>query len=199
MKNWVVKFLLVMFFIPLLTGCSAQMKIKDVRAPTPHQRIVFGKFNLLVNGQPQSWKSFLSPMIGTRAWFLILPPGSTKAIRYEVDGDGFFYWGLEPGDYLILGFVLTRGGANKESMRIGATFTVSKERKNVYIGNMQLLLLNDHAYGFGIKDDYLADLNTFRIRFPKVQEPVKSLAMPEQKPGNYNRVNNVCAKEWGVD
>ena len=180
-------------FALVLVACVGQLQVKDVDVPSLNQGIVFGKLDLTEDGKAQPWKSFFA---GVEAKLLISQPGSRKAMTYSIGGDGSFYWGLEPGDYTILGFDILNGGIR--SGHIGATFTVSEEAKSVYIGNLKVLM-EKGIYAVGIEDDYSVAAELFKNRFPKAQNPVKNLALLDEEPGFSRSVRDVCAVEWGIN
>jgi hypothetical protein len=191
MSRRLLRLLISASFSLLLVSCAGQLQLKDVEVPNPSQSIVFGTLDIVEGGKRQPWKSF-----GVEAWIILAKPGSAEAMTYKIGGEGSFYWGLEPGDYTILGFDLLMGGIR--SGRLGATFTVSEGAKSIYIGNLKLLM-EKRAYNFSIADDYSAAAESFKNRFPNAEEPVKSLARLEEEVGSYRRVSNVCSDEWGID
>ncbi len=187
MTRTTFKLLLSVSLALFLVACAAQLQIKDVEVPSPEQGIIFGRIDVMEDGKPKKpW--------GTRIF--ILPPGGRKAMTYSISGDGSFYWGLEPGDYTILGFELTSawdGGVR--SWRIVAKFTVSEGTKSVYIGNLKLVIIKG-MIEVSIEDNYLAAVESFKNRFPEAQEPDKSLALPEEKLGTYRRAIYICSDVW---
>lgn len=183
------------FSLALCLVSCAPFQIKDVQAPIPGRGIVFGRLELVVDGKPLQWKS-LGEKMGSEARILIFPSGSTKVMTYIVKGDGSFYWTLEPGDYTILGFELLKAGRVRGG-RIGATFTVSERTKSIYIGNLKVVM-EKGRYVVLIEDGYSAAVESFKNRFPKAQEPVKSVALSEGKTGSYRSMRYVCAEDWGI-
>jgi len=187
----VMLFLIVSFGL-FVVGCVAQThtQIKDVEEVGQDQSTVIGRLDLVEDGKPQRFSMWKEGIL------LILKSGSTKAISYNLRGDGSFFLALEPGDYNILGFETfykgVRGG------RIGATFTVSEGAESVYIGKLKVLM-EKGMYSVGIEDDYSAAAEAFKSRFPKARQPDISLAILKTKLGAYQRVSYVCADEWGLD
>jgi len=194
MNEVLKKLLFVMTMILLFSGCAQQSQVHDVAISRPEQCIVFGKLELMKEGKIVPWSSFWS---GREGRIIFLPPNSNKAQVYKVAKDGFFYWDLEPGDYFILSFEISEGGDfSRGDLRI--PFSVSEERKNIYIGNLKVLMQGGWYY-VGIDDDYSAALESFKNKFPYAQEPVKILASLQQKEGTYKKIKYICTDDWGIE
>jgi hypothetical protein len=120
-------------------------------------------------------------------WVLLLPPGRKIAKAYRFGEDDFFCWGLEPGEYLILGFLLGGDGGHFLYGRIGTKFNIGRDVESVYIGNLKVEV-KSRAYRVGIEDEYSTAVESFKNRFPKAQQLVKSLMTPEEAIGDYEGV-----------
>lgn len=129
---------------------------------------------------------------------LVLSPGSVEAVTYKLAKDGSFNWGLMPGDYAIVGYVLNKGTETR-SGRIWARFTVPQNVKSLYIGDLKLLM-EKGLYRVGIKDDQVAAIERYRNRFLEAHDlPQKGLMEPEMTVGSYDRMNYICAEGWGIE
>lgn len=181
----------------LFSGCATPMQIHDVEQLNPDQIITFGKLELVKDGKVQPWSSSSFWKGITEGRLIILPPDGNKAIVYKIDKDGYFYWGLAPGEYLILGFDISSGyETTGGDLRIG--FTVNSEIQNNYIGNL-IVEMGNHMYKPGIYDDFTKAVEIFNSKFPNAPQPVKNLAQLPEDLGTCEKTIFACNDVWGVD
>lgn len=179
----------------ILFGCATSGQMTDVEAPKPGQALVFGSVTVLEDGKPQKWGMTWT---GTREfWLLLLPKDGTRAISYRLGNDGTFAWGLEPGNYSIAGYELSKGGQSR-SGRIWAQFTVPEESKSLYIGHLEIEFIGG-LYRYGVDDRYDAALESFHTEFPDViGAPGKAVMEIEHDVGSFTHKGYICDAAWGI-
>ena len=143
------------------TGCSTTARSIGngdelaKAAPTEDQALVFGKFQMVRNGQIVKLGEGL---FGNSATLHLYRNGSEQKIAGNVGTGGEFAWLLEPGDYVVsnVGFMI-RGDRYEPDADFH--FTVSNGSDAVYVGTLTLESTFDSGY-FGLSgtvDSYKVD------------------------------------------
>lgn len=184
-----------------LAACANPGQIKDVEAPVTGESIVFGRADLYRDGKPLKTARVQNRMVH----LLILPSNSSQAFDYLVRGDGRFYLGLAPGDYMVLGAEVQESlGFPQSGMRvhpapIRAKFSVPEGASSVYVGTIEVRLEQERS-SVEVRDNSASDTVALRERYPGiVGKPVKQLVQTEQALGKFDYVVDVCAERWGID
>jgi hypothetical protein len=164
----------------LLAGCAptAQIALTDIHSLPPEERIVFGRVDVHEGDKSIEWsKKLFGP---GNFDVVVLPESSSRAVYYQLSGDGTFYWRLLPGKYAIAAFEWQSG--NTLTGRIFAEFTVPQEKEPVYIGTLRIIFAGSR-YGVFIVDEYERAVGAFREKIPRAGgAPIKSLMELEVKP-----------------
>ena len=177
-------------------GCAAPPHIKDIETPITGQTVVLGSVEVVEDGKPKEWNMTWTGMQKLR--LLILPPGKSQAVVYNLAKDGSFSWGLSPGEYMIAGYELSKG-SQFQTGRIWARFNVPQGVESLYIGDLNLSI-NKGLYRFEIKDDYDTAVENYKTKFPNAPDvPLKGLLEPERKLGSSEHARYICAEEWGIE
>lgn len=199
MNEVLQKLLLIIVIIPFfITGCAEQQLLThDLDMSNANPGVIFGKVELIKDGKVQPWVSFSLWDGITFGTVIILPPSGNKAIVFNLDKDGFFYWPLDPGEYKILGYELKSESETTQG-ELGITFKVNEELQDTYIGNIRVSMTSDW-YRVNIYDDFSTAVELFKNKFPNAQQPVLSLALLPEKLGDCQKIKYVCTEEWGID
>jgi len=157
---------------------------------------VFGKFDLLKDGEPQkiAWLSWSGI---TEFHALVLPEGASRALILDVDEQGWFYWKLAPGNYTLLGFVF-RAGQQSTTGHVNARFTAATQDSATYIGHIRLEVGKGQS-ALGFRDAEQDAVVALKTKWPDALQPVrKQLLAPETKIGEYRTFLPICAKAWRI-
>lgn len=177
-KYYILSSLLIL--VLLLTGCLATSTIdisKNEVVPEK-ESVVFGRVNLILGGEPVIWRKLSIPMHSGQIFVLTI--ATSKAVIYNLTGDGSFYWHLPPGDYSIAAIEFAAGGGNINA-RIFADFQVPEEKSVIYIGKLTLVF-SKLRYYMNVEDDYEQEIEKFKNKFPEIKgEIVKNLMKLEKK------------------
>ncbi len=156
-------FFLVVTLSLVLTGCASSPIILSETTIVPqNEGIVFGRVKVMSDGKAKS----LSSIFGESTWdIVILPNGSSRATYCPLSGEGYFYWHLQPGGYVIAGF---EEGGGKKKGRLFVHFTVHRENSVTYIGTLTILFAGARYTGF-VEDEYDLAVTKFENKFPKIK------------------------------
>jgi hypothetical protein len=174
-KYYILSSLLIL--VLFLTRCVATtpptIDISKNRVVPERESVVFGRINVIYGGKPITNRPF---SFEPRRRIFLLTIATSKAIIYDLTGDGSFYWHLIPGEYAIAAFEL-----DGKTGRIFAEFTVSEENPIIYIGKLTLTFSGSRYY-VHVEDDSEQAFQEFRDKFSDIRgEVVKSL-MQLEKP-----------------
>lgn len=120
----------------------------------------------------------------------------------NVESQGAFFWPLQAGEYLVVGYVaVTVGGSSRRlSGRLWATFSVPRPREAVYVGDVRIEQRGLHSR-VSILDKYseAAKKEEGRITAASLQVS-KGLMRQEVAPTNYRWIVDVCSSAlWGLE
>jgi hypothetical protein len=179
----------------LIWGCAAPPTMKNVEQAATDTSMVFGSVEVYDEGELKKWGS---RFFGHDFFYLtILPPDSNEAITHKLAKDGRFFWSLEPGEYLLLGYVWD-SDTGQMSGHIGSTFRVPEAGTDTYIGslvfrgNVAMLVpqLEDRF------DEFTALHNE---RFPdRAATVVRELAESPERIGSYSAYRPPCDEAWNI-
>src|ERR1043166_8661934 len=112
-------------FILSVSGCASSLAAQGPQARAG-EALVFGRVEVV--GRDAKDLSIL-----------VLPAGSSKALRYDLPAEGSFAWSLPPGEHEVLGFASENLWLNSRSIaRAHAAFTVPRGESLVYTGTLIL-------------------------------------------------------------
>ncbi len=180
----------------LLLGCSAAPTMKDAVDVTPDSRIAFGSAEVWSGDKQETWG--MKWMGANHFYLVILPPGSDEAITYRLDDDGAFFWALEPGEYLLVGYHWSDEGV-QQTGGIGSTFVVPESGGDVYLGTIVF-----HAFGPYLMprfEDRFATLAAqYDARFPARRGTSVKLLLEAAEPvGNFANLRGECDEHWRIE
>lgn len=181
--------------VTTLVGACETGTIRDTTVIPAGTSVVFGDAEAFVDGEKKEW--------GKMRWsgtdsidFLILPPNTNKALIYRLSDEGGFFWNLEPGQYVVLGYRLY-GDAHAPSGRLWYSFEVPQEPQNLYLGKIRIDI-RGNRYKSQVQDDFNAMLAVFEKRYPDAERPTKKLFSAEETLGNYSHLKPICLEDWGI-
>jgi len=185
-----------------LAGCAGQLGMpseQELLVEAGDGR-VFGRFELLQNGQAPDRGSVLFPkplsLVIVRTGASDEVPGNTYPVGGVAD-DGRFDWRMKRGDYLILGYALSRGGGSAASGvstgRIMGSFSVPRGGARVYIGDLRVES-SGAVQRAQVIDRYDETLTRVDPAWKGAAE--KRLMVLERPPGTYARIAGICDPFW---
>jgi hypothetical protein len=188
----------------LLSACAGMPTgVADEEAATPAAGYgrVFGRLQYTEHGREVRWGQ---AGFDTSALTLFVRSASTRAMQYmPIEGDGRFYWPLQPGEYVIIGYQIRRTNAagviTTQTGRLMTAFSVPQAGQAVYVGDLRISADNA-KYELTVLDRYADALepNAARISASGFQ-PARLLMRPERPIGSYRRQTAICAIEWAID
>jgi len=113
--------LLLFCVIIILSGCALSISLKDYNSIPKEERLVFGQIKALNMGKNPRFNIFIKA------------ENSKTEFSDVIKDDGYFYWHLKPGKYIITHF--GRRGIG----RIWATFEVIDNSHITYIGTLNFM------------------------------------------------------------
>lgn len=186
--------------VVLLGACGAQPPVSEEEgaAASGYGR-VFGRIQYSYNGSPAE----LGPaLFETHDVTLFLRQAGSDELHYmKPDRDGTFSWPLKAGNYVLLGLAAGRsGGSYREGItrRYMAPIALAEAGMALYIGDIRVESRGGR-YNITLVDAYDETLKRMQSRLENGRfRPVKALMQPERPPGNYKRVQSVCATAWAL-
>lgn len=182
--------------VAVMAGCATPPTMRDAVEVSADTRIAFGSVEVVVDGEQEKWGTKFTG----HNWFYltILPPDTSEAVTYRLAKDGVFYWPLEPGDYLLLGYHW-QDVPMKRTGRIGASFTVPEAGGDVYLGTL-VLHGNIVALVPQLEDRFDEVVAQYNERFPaRAETPVKMLFRPPETVGHVAAFRGPCHADWQID
>lgn len=180
----------------LFSACATAPTIKDAEKISAETSVVFGSVEVWVGDEQEKWGM---GWLGENHFYLmILPEGTNQAITYRVGKDGRFYWALQPGDYVLLGY---RWHKNQEQRwnDLGATFEVRDGAANQYIGAL-VLRGNEFLMQSMLVDNFDEASRLFDTKYPaRAGTAVKSLAKWLPPDGTFSSVFGQCHESWQIE
>lgn len=168
-------------FLPMilsvsLTSC-ASIDYPGGDAPSSGESVVVGRVRVISDGveikQLYGKGNFLEFNVQ------ILPESSSKAISYQLKGDGTFFWRLKPGRYTIASFEW-QSPITVNSGRIFAEIDVPVGIKSVYVGTLVIRFAGSQ-YEISVVDEFDSSETNLEPRLAKVGTPSKALMRPERR------------------
>lgn len=186
--------------ILLLAACGATAPV-DEKAATAESGYgrAFGRVSYLEDGKAVGWASTLT---STNSLTFFVRSARTGQMQYmEIPDDGSFFWPLERGEYVIVGYQLARRSipASTRTGRLMATFSVPQAGQAVYIGDL-LIETGRRGGRIDVMDRYQPALERAGARIAEGKlTPAQGLMRPEQAPGQFRRVTDICGAAWGIE
>lgn len=184
----------------LLAACGATAPV-DEKAATAEAGYgrAFGLFRWLEDGKEAVWTS---TFFSTDTLTFFVRSARTGQMQYMgIESDGSFYWPLERGDYVIVGYQSARRGAGTSTQtgRLMTAFSVAQAGQAVYIGDL-LIEIRRGRSRVDVLDRYEPALQRFEARIAQAKlAPAKALMRFEQQPGRYRRVTEICSPSWAIE
>lgn len=193
---WIVILVLV-----AMSGCTTTSKMEPAQSPTKEQAIVFGKVNVIVDGEhikmtTSGFSSYLTVEFRKK--------GSSTIIEYKIDETGYFYWALAPGEYEVLG---TYGLADVGTWEMGVPLAqrvwipfTTQPKESLYLGDLTLELSKNRRAKQRLDDKYSEAVKEFKKKYPNTHiDPLNNVAKLEpSNPGAYTEVTDICSGNWGI-
>lgn len=121
----------------------------NVAQPPPSEEVAtaagnygraFGRVILIEDGKEVDWSGLDSKLRFQSLTFFVRSIASGEIQYMAIESPGGFFWPLTVGDYVIIGYQVTRSGPPSEyhSARLWTTFTVSRPGEAVYIGDVRI-------------------------------------------------------------
>jgi hypothetical protein len=174
--------------LALHMSAAPAARLKDAASITPGTRIAYGSFDVYMGTE-------LYKKGG--AVLYVLPADAQKAFNYVVPkkGDGVFYWALEPGNYLLLGFTIPFGGVLTNY--IGAEFQVPESGGDIYIGSIQFRM-TPFGGQLSVDNQFERVAAIYDGKFPERAGTSIERTLQDTRVGNYTSMHNPCDPEWGL-
>ena len=159
----------------------------------------FGRVSYVEDGKEKDWSASLT---STDLIRLFVRSNRTGQIHYLlIEGNGGFFWPLQAGDYVMVGYQSVHHrmlNTQSRTGRLWAAFSIPKPGQAVYLGDLRIEV-DKTGNRVDFADRYADALarDDSRLKQAKL-EAVKGLMRPEGKVGNYTRVTTICGQEWGV-
>ena len=186
--NWARRYLPILLILSL-TGCATSIDLLKTKTVPQNESIVFGRIKVISKGEEINWPTYPIHRFNVS----ILKEGSSEGVIYMLaDGDGSFYWHLQPGDHTIAGFDWRRrttdilGLPRTEEVRgrIFANFKAAEVGSLVYIGTLTMVFEDKgYRYFMSIEDESDHASKVFNSKFPNLKrEALKNLMQLEKGP-----------------
>ncbi len=167
-------FLLIIML--LLTNCfpSPYVKLADVKELPGNEPVIFGRINVIEKDkQKWGWGECIF-----RVYIISDAVPEPIPYTYCLPDDGFFYWHIPPGDYMIT-HLWARFPRIKKSFRrqpgvkrgILARFVVPEASALIYIGTLIIKQEGDR-YKMHVEDHYDQELQRLKEQFTEISSPV---------------------------
>ena len=196
----IVNALLIVCIVLTVCSCSTVGEshvggTSTMASPTDGQIIVFGKFDLLTNGKPDTVGLFES------APAIILPEQSNKVLIAPLDSQGWFSLNIEPDTYSLLGLHYRDSNGAEKWWGLNTSFTIAPQDKAVYIGNIMLEI------GKGEPILKLVDMEQsaaaeFRKRYSNSTVQPATHLLQRKQLGTYHIGSPICSSGgilWGAE
>jgi hypothetical protein len=182
-----------------LSGCAQQPVDETAATAEAGYGRAFGRIEYLEDGKETAWNA--SEFFGDSLVLYVRPVGGGELKNMVMEGDGTFYWLLPAGEYVIVGYRMTRrrfGSNPVTSDRLMTTFSVPQAGQAFYIGDLRIETVKSRSR-IRVVDRYDAALKRAdpRIAGPRFGA-VKALMRLEQPPGRFTRVTGICSPSWGL-
>lgn len=176
-------------------GCSGSNKLVDLQQVPEQKCIVFGKMTLIDGGEPLRWDSVYADKDQN---LIILSKASSSLLGYRIDGEGYFFWALDPGEYEIVSMAVygTKPLYPRKSM-IRLKFTVPDKVSSVCIGEL-VFFAGKRSYGSEVHEDCPDAVDRFKKRFPMIGERPAHRPMEVVRIGGYRKIQPICREFWGI-
>lgn len=169
---------------------SAQ-RIRDVEKASVDTRIVYGSFDLFEMGEPETKRH------GT---LVILPSDANRALTYRVSDseNGVFYWELDPGDYIVIGYLWGEGRQIRRAY-IQRNLSVPRSGGDIYIGTIEAHV-DEINLQMQVHDQFDQISRIYDTKFPARQGTSQNLVLADPQPiGNFVSIAYQCNLDWGIE
>jgi hypothetical protein len=161
---------------------------------------VLGRVVYIEKGKEQEWPGYSFPFDTDVLTLLVQSTATGQMQHANVERDGSFLFPLQAGEYVFVGYQVSRGrgSANfRRTGRIWATFTVPHSGQAVYIGDLRI---DADTSGYRLVDRYSEALERAEAQLKEQRlEAIKGLMRFEQQAGHYKRVIALCTAGWGIE
>jgi len=164
----------------LFAGCaSGTIDLSKTKVVPQGESVVFGWVNVILGGNPVvNWGKVSVPIYSGKIF--VLSNATSKAVAYNLSGDGTFYWHLPSGDYSIAAIEFAARGGNV-NVPIFADFQITQDKPIIYIGKLTLVYGGLRAH-IDVEDHFSQEIEKFKNKFPEIKgEPVKNLMKLEKR------------------
>lgn len=175
--------LLFLVLVPCAVQATALRDVKENEL-TEQTHVVYGSFQVFENGKVKKlWGDLL---------LMILPPESNESLGYRVDKDGIFFWALNPGDYTLVGYHTSAGGAR--DVYLGWEFHVPETGTDSYLGAIEL-----REDEIGLRDDFAQTSAVYDATFPsrKGTSVRRPITIPPPV-GHFTSIAGPCHASWAL-
>lgn len=197
--SWIVTLLAQLTLSLWLLGCAQQPVEETPASAEAGYGRAFGRIEYLEDGKETAWNA--SEFFGDSLVLYVRSVRGGELKPMVMEGDGTFYWLLPAGEYVIVGYRMTRRGWGSNpvrSARLMTTFSVPQAGQAFYIGDLRIETVKSR-FRMDVVDRYDAAL---KRADPRVAGPrfgaVKALMRFEQSPGRFTRVTGICSPSWGL-
>ena len=186
----------------MLSACAnmatAPIDEKAATAAAGYGR-AFGRIAYTESGKETPWSS---SAIGFDLLTVFVRAIRSGEMQYmSIVDDGRFYWPLQAGEYVIVGYQVTRNRitTSRSTGRLFASFSVPQKGQAVYIGELRIEA-DSSRFGLDVVDQYAGALKLEEARLSAGKlAPVKGLMRLEDRLGSFQRVTDICGKAWGLN
>ncbi len=162
----------------LLTSCASAITLSNTEDLPQSEALVFGRVQFFWKGE--SFRFGHGSDLVQMSLFL-LPPPDSEPIRYNLTGDGSFYWHLPAGDYAITDVSWNRLGLFAvRRRRLVPHFVIPEDSWLVYIGTL-MVIFDGQRYVMRIEDEYAQALKGLKGRFPEIRDEASKRLMHVEK------------------
>jgi hypothetical protein len=155
-------------------GCASHspIGIYPKTVLNPYEVVVFGRVDAYMDGQPMKWSNSMLKDEGTFE-LIVRHRTNRQDFGYCVQPDGYFFWRLMPGDYVLKEFQF------KYMLKgyLWGYFDVANERTILYVGTLHIdFTRGTPVYRMKMEDDFAAACDALKERCPQIQgKPERSL------------------------
>lgn len=180
-----------------LAGCAQQAAHESPATPEARQGAVFGRVEFHQEGKEVLWTR--SPFDDELTLF-VRAAGTSRIQHFDIEGDGSFFWPLQPGEYELVGFQVTRKAIRGPSSpgRLMLKFSVPSAEQAGYVGDLRIERAKDR-YRFAVLDREGAARERFGERLSSAKLQASKVLMLLEDDGRFKQITPICGGSWGIE